>query len=209
MWRTSVEDQEGSNPVVTYTNTRGTTYFLCSVPTKTAKSRLVASRTPTGTPLADLPEGYQFVENINGLVSVRKIREPLVQPGELDAVRAALAAAPGCESYRAAIERDAIVIYQPLTFPAEMEALVNRLPYGEGMLDRLRSFAAENARYSPLVRLVLTDRTRRTFDIERRYFSGDEGWLPVEWDRRLEPAVRKAVKRLGPKGPKDAFFEWE
>ena len=61
---------------------------------------------------------------------------------------------------------------------------------------------------SPLVRFVLSDKSRRIFEVERRHFSGDEGWLPVEWGLRLEPAVRDAVRRLGPKGPKDAFFEW-
>ena len=94
-------------------------------------------------------------------------------------------------------------------WPTELEELARRITGGTGMLDRMRDFAANKATYSPLVRFVLNDRGRRTFNVDRRYFSGDEGCLPVEWDKRLEPAARKAVRRLGPNGPKDAFFEWE
>lgn len=156
-----------------------------------------------------MPQGYEFAENVNGQVSVRKIRAPLIQPEELAAVRAALSAAPECAPYRAAVERDAIVIYQPSMWPAELEELARMITGGTGMLDRMRDFAANNATYSPLVRFVLDDRSRRTFNVDRRFFSGDEGWLPIAWGQRLEPAVRQAVRRLGPKGPKDAFFEWE
>ena len=90
---------ERPHPVapVTYINNRGTSYFFCSAATKAGKPRLVASRTIVGTPLPDMPEGYEFAENVNGQVSVRKIRAPLIQPEELAAVRAALAAAPGCD----------------------------------------------------------------------------------------------------------------
>ena len=193
---------------VTYTNVRGTTYFLCSAATKAGKPRLVASRSLVGTPLSSMPDGYEFAENVNGQVSVRQVRAPIIQPEELALVRGVLTAAPGCEPYRAAVERDAIVIYEPSMWPAELEELAGWLPGGAAMLGRIRTFAANNATYSPLVRFVLRDETLRTFEVERRRFSGDEGWLPVEWGLRLEPAARKAVRRLGPKGPKDAFFEW-
>lgn len=143
-----MEDRHDSDSAATYTNAHGTTYFLCSVTTKTGKQRLVASRTPVGTPLSAIPEGFEFAENVNGQVSVRKVRAQTIKQEELTAVREALGAAPGCEPYRVDVDRDAIVIYQPSMFPAEMEELAGRLTYGESMLDRLRGFAENNATYS-------------------------------------------------------------
>lgn len=195
----------------THTNARGTTYFLCSVATKAGKQRLVASRTVIGTPLTSMPEGFEFAENVNGQVSVRKKRTPMITPEELAVVREALAAPPGCEPYRVAIERDAIVIYEPSMWPTALERLADEYLGGRAnaaLVQRMRNLALENAMYSPLVRFVLSDATRRTFHVERRFFSGDGRWLPVEPDKHLEFAARQAVKRLGPKGPKDAFFEW-
>lgn len=196
---------------VTYTNARGTTYFLCSVATKAGKSRLVASRTIVGTPLSDLPEGHEFAENVNGQVSVRRVRPQIITPDELATVRAVIASARGCEPYRAAEERNAIVIHQPSMWPAAFEEMAGEMFDGQPdaiTAARMRRFAEVNATYSPLVRFVLSDRDRRTFNVDRRYFSGDGGWLPVEWDKRLEPAARKAVSLLGPRGPKEAFFQW-
>lgn len=205
--------KESSRPIapVTYTNARGTTYFLCSVATKAGKSRLVASRTIMGTPLPDMPEGLEFAENVNGQVSVRKTRPQIITQDELAIVHAALASARGCEPYRAAVERNAIVVYQPSMWPSALEELAGAMlggPPDAITAARTRRFAEENATYSPLVRFVLSDRDRRTFNVDRRYFSGDEGWLHVDWDKHLEPAARNAVRRLGPKGPKETFFEW-
>lgn len=204
------EEPRAATPA-TYTNSRRTRYFLCSVATKTGNSRLVASRMIVGTPLPDLPEGFEFAENVNGQVSVRRTRAQIITPDALAIIRAALASARGCEPYRAAVERNAIVIYQPSMWPSALEEMAGEMLGGQPNSDtaaRMRRFAEENATYSPLVRFVLSDRDRRTFNVDRRYFSGDEGWLPVEWDKRLESAARNAVRRLGPKGPKDTFFEW-
>ena len=63
---------------VCFTNWRGVTYVLCSIATKAGKTRLVASRTVVGTPLSAMPEGYEFAENVNGQVSVRRTRPPLI-----------------------------------------------------------------------------------------------------------------------------------
>lgn len=204
------EEPKGSARV-TYQNTRGVTYTLCSIPTKTGKTRLAACRSPLGTPLTAMPEGYEFAENINGLVSVRKARTSLITPDELQAVRRALMAEPGCAPYGVASDQDAIVIYEPSLWPADLEDLAGKFVGGTPNADlmaRMDDFAAANAFFSPLLRFVLNDTTRRSFDVERRYFSGDGGWDTVLWDKPLELAARLAVHRLGPRGPKDTFFDW-
>ena len=204
----TITDDTHAAGQVCFTNWRGVTYVLCAIATKTGKTRLVASRTIVGTPLSAMPEGYEFAENVNGQVSVRRVRPPTVAPEELETVRKTLASTSGCQSYRAAIVGNAVVIYEPSMRPLELNALTREFPYFEDIMRRVRSLTASTATYSPLVRFVLSDKTRRTFDVERRVYSGDEGWLPVEEDRPLAPAARGAARRLGPNGPRDEFYEW-
>lgn len=171
----------------------------------------MASRSAVGTPLGSLPEGFEFAESVNGLVSVRKVRAEVIAPEELAEVRAALSAVPGCEIYRVAIQRDAIVIYAPSMWPDEFERLADEFPGGRedrALVERLRQVALRNAIYSPLVRFVLGDVALRTFCVERQYFSGDGGWLSVAWDKPLAEAVQITTKHLGSSYPKEEFFAW-
>ena len=73
----------GSVAALSFTNARGVTYFLCSVPNKAGKLRLVASRSLVGTPLHAMPAGFEFAESVNGLVSVRKVRDQPSRPRSL------------------------------------------------------------------------------------------------------------------------------
>lgn len=191
-----------------YTNSRGVTYYLRSTVTKAGKHRLVASRTPEGDPVTALPEGYEFAENVNGQVSVRKAQTPVITEVELEVVRRALARA-GCAMYRAEVRRKAIVIHQPSMWPGEMDEMFSSLLGIDGLAHLLSHVAEQHSTYMPLARLVLTDRGQRLFSVERRYFSGrDDSWLSLEWDMQLEHAARVVASHLGPRGPRDSFFEW-
>ncbi len=204
-------DANRPDVALSHTNARGTMYYLCSVPGKTGKSRLVASRNLIGTPLQAMPAGYEFAENVNGVVSVRKVRAEVIRPDELETVRVTLAASKERKPYRVAIERDEIVIYEPSVWPAGLEELADEYPGGwlpDGFLQRMQQVAFAHATYSPLVRFVLTDADDRTFQVERRFFRGDGGWLPVRASPVLAQAAQHAVQHLGPKGPKDTLFEW-
>ena len=75
---------------VTYTNRKGTTYFLCKGTTKTGKPRYFFAREPKGEAINAIPEGYQIEESVNGIVSLAKDRPRLIAPEETTAVEAAL-----------------------------------------------------------------------------------------------------------------------
>ena len=112
-------------------------------------------------------------------------------------MRRVLAAERDCEPCRAAIVRDAVVIYQPSMWPARLAESAREFPAGwmrTAYLQRLQSFVRENATYSPLVRFVLLDAARRSFRIERRSFRGDEGWLSVTC-AMAEPESASACSR--------------
>ena len=195
----------------TYVSAKGTTYYLCRVPGATGQERLVASRSIVGTPLPELPEGYEFSENVNGLVSVRKTRLAIIREDEVALVEAVLGRMKGGELYRVRAAGNAVVIFEPDMWPDRSAAIIERAGISSfpGATERTRAFALAHARYAPLVRLVLEDRVRRTFTVERRTFSGREGWLPVAWGRTLRAAASDVARRLGPQGPQDAFFDWD
>jgi len=56
-----------------YTNHKGKTYYLHAVTTKAGKTHYVMTRTAEDA-LTKLPEGYVITENVNGQVSVGRIK---------------------------------------------------------------------------------------------------------------------------------------
>jgi hypothetical protein len=58
---------------LTYTNRRSDRYYLHAGRTKTGKLRYFVAKTSGKETLDAMPEGYEFTESINGVVSVRRI----------------------------------------------------------------------------------------------------------------------------------------
>ena len=69
---------------MTYTNRMGDTYYLIEGRTKTGKVRYCVSKTLREGTLPAMPEGFEFSENINGVVSVRKIDSAAASVPEAD-----------------------------------------------------------------------------------------------------------------------------
>ena len=66
---------EGEPTAPRYTNRCGRTYMVCEGKTGSGKVRYFVSPTPSGKPVASMPEGYEFYEHPkDGQVVVRKIR---------------------------------------------------------------------------------------------------------------------------------------
>jgi heptaprenylglyceryl phosphate synthase len=77
---------------ITHTNRKGVTFYLGRGVTKTGKPRYFFAREPAkGEPVEAIPEGYEIVESINGVVSLAKARPALIRPEELALVEAAVA----------------------------------------------------------------------------------------------------------------------
>ena len=98
-------------PVI-YTNRKGKTYTLCQGNTKTGKPRYYFSPDPKDAVLDVIPDGYEIRENVNGLVSLGKIRPRSITADELSIVQQAIAQHPKSRNYRADIKGKYILVYE-------------------------------------------------------------------------------------------------
>ena len=181
---------------VTYTNRKGTTYYLCQSVTRTGKPRYYFAREPKGEPVEEVPHGYEIGESVNGLVFLRQARPAQILPAEVAAVEAAVARHPKPRDYRVSIKHDRIEVYERIgPDPGE---LASRLAGFSGAFHgkeaAMREFLEEGSRFSPVLRFILANAEKRTFRVERMHYGGRDEWFAI----RAEGPVDKLAKNLIP-----------
>lgn len=192
--------------ILTYTNRKGLTYYLCRGTTRTGRARYIFAREPRGEPVADLPPGYRISESVNGVVSLVKDAPAAIRPEEVAAVDAAVRRHPQAHRYRVAARRDRIEVYEQAGPDAdELSALSDRFGLDRAHTQQaVREHLARWARYSPILRFRLADGVRRTFAAERRsYLGSGDAWLALAATGPLEELARRLVPTLGT----EQFFE--
>jgi hypothetical protein len=192
--------------LVTYTNWRGVTYYLCRGVTKTGKPRYYFAREPKGEPVEQIPEGWRISESVNGVVSLAKDRPVQIRPEEVGAVEAAVQRHPKSHNYRVGVKRNRIEIYERVG--PDLDELITRL--GEvgllvpGRAGRLREMLEGRARFTPVLRFILADAEQRTFRTERWCYLGSiDDWIDVGPMGPVDRLARYWVPKLGT----DALFE--
>jgi hypothetical protein len=176
--------------------------------------------------LADLPPGYEVLENVNGQASVCRARPRQISAEEEAAVRSGLAQ-NGLDAYRLEVKDGQITIFEPDRDPAaiasefnplhmmpagigkRVEAMV-RERFGDAAMaqylreheERLRQQLESTTCYAPVLRFRLVDRKRRWYEVARMTYRGEGGWHALA-SLPLGTAVKKYVKHLG----RDSFFE--
>lgn len=184
---------------ITYTNQRNQTYYLCEVTQKSGKTRFVFSREPRGTPVTQMPAGYESAENVNGQVSLRKVRTSPISEAEVESVRLALRRHPHLSSYRVEAKNDAVVIHEA-EGGVELQDMFRKM----GLPFSPRAGFEMWHRYTPVFRFVLADPQERIFEAERMCYRGSlEGWLSLHAFGSLDVLARRYLKHLG----KESFFE--
>ncbi len=185
---------------VTYTNRRGTTYFLGRTTTKRGKPRYAFALAPRGEPVERIPEGWEIVESVNGVVSLRKAGPKHVSDFEVQVAREAVARHAQRPFCRVELEKDAIVVFEPAGM------VTSRAPAGAAAAAWAAATAAEvqrRIRFQPAVRFVLEHPGRRTFQAQRMcYRGGREGWWSVGAPGPLAKVAR-IVEHIG----RDTFFD--
>jgi hypothetical protein len=69
---------------------------------------------------------------------------------------------------------------------------------------RTHHWMLTHARYSKMLRFILTDRKTRRFSLERWCFSGSiDNWIWIDGDSTLSELADKYVRHLG----QESFFE--
>lgn len=208
-----------------YTNRKGVTYYLHAHPRRGGTTQYTLKRSADGA-LAELPAGYEVVENVNGQVSVRRFRSRHITAEEEAEVRSSLAQR-GLDAYRSEVKDAQITIFEPDRDPDEFAAefdpfdmmpagigeqvkAMARERFGDATLEeylterreRLRQRLQETTRYSPVMRFRLADRERRLFEVARMTARGEGGWHVLDI-LPLAAAVKRYVKHVG----RDSFFE--
>ena len=94
---------------ILYTNRKDKTYYLHAVTTKAGRTCYVMTRIAEDA-LTELPEGYVITENVEGQVSVGRIKPRLITESEEAAVKYELEKLD-LVNYRIAVKRTYITIY--------------------------------------------------------------------------------------------------
>jgi hypothetical protein len=193
---------------VTYTNRKGVIYYLCQGRSKTGKPRYYFARELKGEPLEAIPQGWKIQESPNGIVSLVRDRPAQIRPEEVAVVDAALQRHPKAGNYRLAVKGKQIEVYERVGPDVdELAAALGK--HGMGTLvaarmDALREVMDEDARFTPVLRLILADPGRRIFRVQRMCYLGSvDDWIEVDLQGALDRLARKVIPTLGT----DDFFE--
>jgi hypothetical protein len=191
---------------VAHTNRKGVMYYLCRSVTKTGKPRYQFRREPKGEPVEAIPQGFKISESVNGIVSLVMDRPAQILPEEEAAVEAVLHGHPKACNYRLAVKRDGIEVYERAGPDVEelIAELAQHVLMTSKQADGVRAVADRHARFTPVLRFVLTDAEERIFSVERRCYLGSiDGWI------KLSPMgpIEKLARQIIPKLDSDAFFD--
>ena len=178
-----VQDAEQTSPPspaasapASYTNRFGDTYHLHQGTTKTGKPRYFVARAVGAGALATMPEGCEFTESLNGVVSVRRTCGPpsLVPQADVDTVRRELARHPRLQHYAVDVRRDEIIVYERrLGVPGQARRPANALGQRpEDYTSRLRV----RPQYAP-AKFGRDPRHAGRLPAYCRYYWGEGGWL--------------------------------
>jgi hypothetical protein len=189
---------------VSYTNRKGQVYYLHAGKTRTGKPRYFVAKTIGAGALAELPAGFEIVENVNAVVSVRRIdpRARKVPETDLAQVRAELAKHPRLRRYRADAVKGEIIVFEPVGGLSDELArhLVASLQVIPFQLEQHRSELDKDTHYSPVLRFAPIDGEYAVF---RMTYRGDGGWSWALDHGQLGSLVPKYLNKLGT----SAFFE--
>jgi len=191
---------------ISYTNCKGSTFFLCQGETKTGKVRYYFAREAKGKTIEQIPSGYEISESVNGVVSLVKIRPRLIPAEEIALVEAALERHPDPDNYRVDVKHDQIVIYEGNGPDVEgiLALFGKNIPRPAGEIERLKAQVEQYRRFTPVMRFILSDPRTRMYSAERWCYSGSiNDWIGVGEPGKLERLARRLVPTLGT----DAFFE--
>jgi len=189
-----------------YTNRHGDVYHLQSKARKTGALGYSFTRKLTGTPVDRLPDGYEVRElPKNAQVVLRKITPSAILPLEKQVAEAAVRHQAKLEHFIVDSDGNEMVIWLPdMESDTKLERMMGDFGFATFSLETARERLVHRARYSMMMRFVLTDPARRTFDVQRWCFRGSiDGWFFLDGGKPLAALLKKYVPHLG----KESFYE--
>ena len=189
---------------MSYTNRKGQVYYLHAGRTKTGKRRYFVAKTIGAGALAELPDGFEIVESVNAVVSVRRSDPSARKIPETDLarVRAELGKHPRLHRSRADVVKGEIIVFEPIGGLSDKLArhLTASFQLTPARLEQHRSELDQSTHYAPVLRFAPIDDQYAVF---RMTYRGDGGW---SWALAHGPIGSLALKYLKTLGT-PAFFE--
>lgn len=202
----AVNQQSGHLPseigVATYTNRMGDTYHLHKGTTKTGKIRYFVAKNPRQGALSAMPEGFEFSESINGVVSVRRIKESaaIIPESDIALVQAEMDCHHHLSGYRIATVKGEIVVFEPKNlFSGLPEEMIHSLPM---LAHRSLGNTNRRVRYDPVMKFAPLQK-ESGYSVHRMTYLGDGGWSWPVASGPLHKLVQKLLRHVGT----DEFFE--
>ena len=176
---------------------------------RTGKGAGKAAGKGAARPLTEMPEGYEFSESVNGVVSVRRVDSAAtranarIPESDVEAVRAEVARHAHLRGCKVAVDKGSIVIFEaqggvPPELVRELMGMGMGLGMGQGgALPGL----GPGARYEPVMRFESDDTA--TYAVFRMTYRGDGGWSHPLSAGPLKTLLRRYVRHIGT----DGFYE--
>jgi len=183
---------------LSYTNRKGRVYYLHAGKTKLGERRYFFAKTVGDGVLTALPVGFEIVESINAVVSLRRIDPNARRVPEADVarVRAELARHPHLRRHRAEAVKGEIMVYEPIGGLTDEVAdyLVASFQLTPAQLEQRRPVLEKGLQYTPVMRLVPAD---GQYELRRMTYRGAGGWSPVLARGSLQKLASQYLKQIG------------
>ncbi len=184
----------------------GDSYYLHEGKTKTGKVRYFVAKTIRKGVLPAMPDGFEFSESINGVVSVRKTDTSATRFPEVDLAiaRAEMASHAHLRRHRIEVIKGEIVVLESTGgVSAEVMAAMNHpfLTGAEGPDTRAGGRRAR-VRYTPVMKFVPFGEPGG-YSVLRMTYRGGGGWSWPLASGSLHKLLKRYLRHVGT----DAFFE--
>ncbi len=187
--------------VLTHTNRKGDTYYLHEGLTRKGNPKYFFSRQKDGKLLERIPEGYEIYENPNGLVFLRKAKPKIFSDEEIAIVENGIREHIDLEFCKIDVKGNAIIIFLPLQDVDAIKELacLHSFKTPEEITHTLHRITT----FAPEMQLILTDKEKRVFSLERYCYRGRGHWMTLTTSSDLTSLVKKYFKHLN----KESFFD--
>jgi len=192
-----------------YRNRRGHVYLLQMGKTRKGNDRYYFGRKLTGTPVEEIPAGYEVYESPErGQVFLRKIRPSAISEVERELVAEKVRDHLSHDTFAVEVEGNSLVVWLPTQSLDQADAVVRKLAGPDALQSQwfraARDQMHRDLSYEKLMRFELIDEDERLFAAYRWCFRGSiDDWLPIAGPGLLSDHLEVLVKRLGTQ----SFFE--
>ena len=181
---------------LSYTNRMGNTYYLHEGKTKTGKPRYFVAKTMRKGARSTMPEGYEFSESINGVVSVRRVSTgksvSKIPDTDLAMARGELARHKHLQGHRVEVVKGEIVLFEPMggMDPAAIAESARSAYVDPYLMEAFWERKRSRTRYDLVMKFGPADEPGH-YAVYRMTYRGEGGW---SWPLTIGP-LRKLVKR--------------